>query len=561
MLACRALLLAPHGRDAAVAAALLREIGIPAKICIDLSELQDHVDDDAAFALLTEEVINFADLQPLADLLRAQPAWSDLPFIIMTHHGGGSERNPRARHQSELLGNVTFLERPFHPATFRSVAQTALRSRQRQYEIRTRMQEIRESEERLQRLNETLEELVFARTAELEAAHAAVLAEIAQREQAEERLRQSQKMETLGQLTGGVAHDFNNLLTAVIGNLALLSKYLRDDPKVERLLRGAIEGAQRGAALTQRLLAFAHRQDLKVEPRNLVDLIRGMRSLIERSIGSGIALDIDLPAMLPPVLVDANQIELALLNVIVNARDAMPQGGRLSIRVNCVQAAGDDDLAPGHYARVTVIDTGQGMDATTLQRATEPFFSTKGIGRGTGLGLSMVHGLAKQLHGTLRLTSKVGHGTQVELWLPTTAAAVPAESIEVREQPSNTVSQAIILLVDDDVLVAMTTAAMLKDLGHEVIETHSGDSALTVLRQGQAIDLLITDYSMPNMNGSQLAKAAREMHPDLPILLATGFAEMPDYREMDVPHITKPFQQDLLAREIGRLLQSNADRE
>ncbi|MBV8574658.1 MAG: response regulator [Acetobacteraceae bacterium] len=298
-----------------------------------------------------------------------------------------------------------------------------------------------------------------------------------------------------------------------------------------------------------------------MEPRNLVDLIRGMRSLIERSIGSGIALDIDLPATLPPVLVDANQIELALLNVIVNARDAMPQGGRLSIRVNCVQAAGDDDLAPGHYARVTVIDTGQGMDATTLQRATEPFFSTKGIGRGTGLGLSMVHGLAKQLHGTLRLTSKVGHGTQVELWLPTTAAAVPAESIEVHEERSDTVSKATILLVDDDVLVATTTAAMLKDLGHEVIETHSGDSALTVLRQGQAIDLLITDYSMPNMNGSQLAKAAREMHPDLPILLATGFAEMPDYREMDVPHITKPFQQDLLAREIGRLLQSNADRE
>ena len=557
-MACRALILAPHGRDAAVAAALLQEIGVAATICGGLSEFQRCVNDDAAFALLTEEAVAFADLQSLATLLRAQPLWSDLPLVIMTHHGGGPERNPRARRLSELLGNVTFLERPFHPVTFLSVARTALRSRQRQYEARTRMQELREGEERLRRLNETLEERVLARTAELEAAHAAVLAEIAQRERTEARLRQSQKMETLGQLTGGVAHDFNNLLTVVLSSLELLGRYTRHDPRAVRLLKAAMEGAQRGATLTQRLLAFAHRQDLKVEPRNLIDLIRGMAELMGRSVGSAIELAIELPGTLPLVLVDANQIELALLNLVVNARDAMPQGGRLSITVDGVQTAGDDDLAPGHYARVTVADTGHGMDAETLQRATEPFFSTKGVGKGTGLGLSMIHGLTAQLGGTLRLASEPGRGTQVELWLPTTAATVAAAPIAPPEAAGSTAAKATILLVDDDALVAMTTAAMLEDLGHEVIETHSGDHALAVLREGQAIDLLITDYAMPKMNGAQLAKAVRGMRPDLPILLASGFAELPDYRDADVPRISKPFQQDLLAREIGKLVRPRA---
>lgn len=555
---CSALILAPRGRDAAIAAALLQEIETPATVCASLDELRLHVNDTAAFAVMTEEAIASADLEPLVTLLRAQPPWSDLPFIIMTRHGGGPERNPSARRYSELLGNVTFLERPFHRVTFLSVARTALRSRHRQYEARERLRELREREDRLRRLNETLEERVVARTKELEAAHAAVLAEIAQREQAEAQLRQKQKMETLGQLTGGVAHDFNNLLMAVLGNLELLSKHTRDDPKLARLVGNAIEGGRRGTSLTQRLLAFAHQQALQVAACSLTDLLRGIRPLIEQSIGPEIDLDIDMPATLPLVSLDANQIELAILNLVVNARDAMPDGGHLSIRLDVAHTGAEDDLIAGDYARVVITDTGHGMDAETLQRATEPFFSTKGIGRGTGLGLSMVHGLVSQLGGTLRLTSEPGRGTRVELWLPTTtdADADTTTPIEIPAPSSSPAVRATILLVDDDALVASSTAALLEDLGHQVIVAHSGDSALSILRQKRSIDLLITDYAMPQMNGVQLANAAREIRPGLPILLASGFAELPNSLDGDVSRINKPFRQDLLSEQVGRLVQS-----
>ena len=258
----------------------------------------------------------------------------------------------------------------------------------------------------------------------MRAAHAAVLSEIEQRERAEEQLRQAQKMETIGQLTGGVAHDFNNLLMAVLSNLELLRKHVPDDPKTARLINGALQGAKRGAALTQRLLAFARRQDLNVEPRNLIDLVRGMTDLIERSIGTQIELRIDLPETLPLALVDANQIELAVLNLVLNARDAMPNGGTLRIKADQVESSsrrrnsGGAVRAPGRQRHRV-----QGMDAETLRKATDPFFSTKELGKGTGLGLSMVQGLAVQLNGALRLEERIGTGTRAELWLPATNLA------------------------------------------------------------------------------------------------------------------------------------------
>ncbi|MBV9288597.1 MAG: response regulator, partial [Hyphomicrobiales bacterium] len=412
------------------------------------------------------------------------------------------------------------------------------------------------AEDALSRMNESLEERVLERTAELSRAHAAMFAQMEQRQRAEELLRQSQKMEMIGQLTGGVAHDFNNLLTVVLNNLELLRKRLRGEPTSVRLVESAMQGAQRGAALTQRLLAFARRQELTITPRDLSGLIRGMTDLIERSVGPLVEIRLELPPALPPVSVDENQIELAVLNLVVNARDAMPSGGALTISATENEPPASWGLAPGRYVRLAVSDTGCGMDADTLSKAIEPFFSTKEIGKGTGLGLSMVHGLAVQLNGTLQLSSEVGGGTTAEIWLPASEAAVEMESAKVSRDEAAGVAKVSILLVDDDPLVAMSTADMLADLGHSVIEADSGEHALQILNSGQEIDLLITDYSMPRMTGVQLATAAREIRPDLAILLATGYAELPSGSAPTLPRIGKPFLAPQLRTEIAKILSS-----
>ncbi|HZX86432.1 MAG TPA: ATP-binding protein, partial [Reyranella sp.] len=414
----QALVLAPRGRDAAVAASLIDQVGVPSRICHELGELVEALDDDAAFVLMTEEAIRNLDLKPLAQWLAGQPAWSDLPFVLVTDHGGGPERNPIAAHWLDALGNVSFIERPFHPTTLMSVARSTIRGRRRQHETRSLLEDLRQGELRLQQINDQLERRVEERTAQLQHAHDELLAQIAERARTEDQLRQLQKLESIGQLTGGVAHDFNNLLTAVLGNLELLRKRLPHDPATERLLDGATQGAQRGAALTQRLLAFARRQALQPRPTDLADLVRGLADLLHRSLGPAIEIAFDLPAGLPPASADPNQIELALLNLAVNARDAMPDGGKLTISLSLEQTPAARDLAAGRYVRLCVSDTGCGMDPQTLNRAIEPFFSTKEVGKGTGLGLSMIHGLALQLKGALRLLSDVGRGTRAELWLP-----------------------------------------------------------------------------------------------------------------------------------------------
>jgi signal transduction histidine kinase/CheY-like chemotaxis protein len=540
-----------------VAQKLLEEAGVPVLVCEGYRCLCAQLGEDALFATVTEEALRGADLGPVARYVRGQPVWSSLPFIILTRHGGGPERNPEAARLSNLLQNVTFLERPFHGTTFVSVAQSAMRHRLRQFEARENDRTLRQSEEALRHLNETLEDRVAARTAELEQAHALVLAEIAQREQAEEELRQAQKMEVLGKFTGGVAHDFNNLLMAVMANLELLTKHLPGDPKAARLIDGAMKGARRGAALTQRLLAFARRQDLKVEPRDLSALVRASEELLRRSLGNAVELELDLMDPAPLAAVDENQFDLALLNLVVNARDAMPDGGLVRVSVDHVAATScEDEPDPGHV-RLRVEDKGCGMDAATLDQATQPFFSTKELGKGTGLGLSMIQGLAVQLGGKLILSSTVGKGTVAELWLPVTLAMPPrpAPAEPVAPAPAGPEERSVrLLFVDDDVLIAMSSVEMLRDLGHEVTEAHSGSQALALLGEGKEFDLMITDFSMPKMNGGQLSAAVRELRPGLPILLATGYAELPEGEELDLPRLGKPYAQRQLQDMIRDLL-------
>jgi CheY-like chemotaxis protein/two-component sensor histidine kinase len=359
-------------------------------------------------------------------------------------------------------------------------------------------------------------------------------------------------METIGQLTGGIAHDFNNLLMAVMGNLDLLRKRLPDDPRLQRLVEGAIQGAERGASLTQRLLAFARQQDLRAVSVDLRALIEGMVDLLERSLGPRVELRLDIPQGLPPARIDANQLELAILNLAINARDAMPDGGRIDIKVTEYQAKRDQALAPGKYLRLSVADTGSGMSPQILKRAIEPFFSTKQVGKGTGLGLSMVHGLAVQLGGTLQLTSAVGKGTCATLVLPVATVAPETESpAPVAEKIKR---KAVILFVDDDPLIAMSTVEMLEDLGHRVIGANSGQHALDILKSDQPLDLMVTDHMMPGMTGLELAAASREVRPSLPVLLATGYAELPEGTQLDLPRLAKPYHQDQLRDQLDQLL-------
>jgi DNA-binding response OmpR family regulator/nitrogen-specific signal transduction histidine kinase len=372
--------------------------------------------------------------------------------------------------------------------------------------------------------------------------------------QTEAALRQSQKMEAIGQLTGGVAHDFNNLLMAILSNLELLRRRLpASDLKIGRLIEGAMQGAQRGAALTQRLLAFARRQELRSQSVDVGQLLRDMENLVERSVGPRVALQWEIPPRLPPAMVDPNQLELAILNLVVNSRDAMPDGGTVQLKVeNRSVHPGEADLAPGPYICIRVIDTGAGMDSETLKRAIEPFYSTKEIGKGTGLGLSMVHGLAVQSGGTLRLSSVAGTGTAAELWLP--ISETPAALRDEATAAPADIAKATILVVDDDALIAMSTVDMIEDLGHTVIEANSGEGALAVLRGDAQVDLMITDYAMPGMTGNELAKAAKALRPDLPILLATGYAELPTGTTIELPRLSKPYDQQQLAQQIAALL-------
>ena len=779
----RALILAPRGRDGLVAAAMLEEADIASTICASIFDLLGEMRAGAAFAVVTDEALRTSDLKPLSTWLADQPPWSDFPFVLLTVRGGGLERNPAAGRHLDVLGNVTFVERPFHPTTLVSLARSALRGRRRQYEARSRLEELHENERQLRTLANSIPtlcwmaerdghifwynqqwydytgtvpaemegwgwqsvhdpevlpnvmerwsaslatgesfEMVFPlrgadgqfrpfltrvqpfrdaegnlvrwfgtntdislqqraelalrdhaadlkvrvaeRTAELQSSerrlrtlfetsfmfqclitpegivadansasleaigarrdevigkplwdsgwvagtpallgavrqrfaevakgetlrreltvnlpngprtfdlslrpmHGAnddVIAvvmeamDITERRHAEEALRQSQKLEAIGQLTGGVAHDFNNLLTPIIGALDLLQRrYLGRtlDERAGRLVDGAAQSADRAKTLVQRLLGFARRQALDTRGVDIAGLLGGIRELIGSSVGSNIEVRIESPHHLPAALADLNQLELAILNLCVNARDAMPDGGVIVIGAEARDISSDSEipgLQPGGYVRLWVRDSGQGMDADTLARAVEPFFSTKPIGQGTGLGLSMVHGLVAQLGGAFTMDSAPAEGTTASLFLPIADAVSFVANDEVTV--AHTVERPLsILLVDDEDIVRTGTAEMLRDLGHSVTEALGGAEALDRVKGGLAFDLLVTDYKMPRMNGAELARQMRAIRPDTPILLITGYTGV-DEEAPDLMRLTKPFRQADLADALLRL--------
>ena len=382
--------------------------------------------------------------------------------------------------------------------------------------------ERKRAEREMAEINATLEERVAERAAELA--------------QAQEALRQSQKLESMGQLTGGVAHDFNNLLTPIIGGLDLLQRRRIGDERTQRTIAGALTSAERAKTLVQRLLAFARRQPLQPKAVDIGELVRGMASLLESTLGPRITLKLDLPERLALATADANQVEMALLNLVLNSRDAMPDGGTLTIAAECRREEnGRRDLI-----ELAVTDTGAGMDAETLACAVEPFFSTKGVGRGTGLGLSMVHGLAAQLGGSLTIDSSPGKGTTVRLLLRTSPAD-EADALTTLEEERHSGS-GLALLVDDEDLVRASTAEMLADMGYEVVEEPAAETALLRLREGLRPALLVTDHLMPGMPGTELARIARQLQPDLPVLVISGYADMEGIAT-DLPRLTKPFRQ------------------
>ena len=415
------------------------------------------------------------------------------------------------------------------------------------HEAQREIAERRRAEEALRQMNATLEQQVAERSAQLRAN--------------EEALRQSQKMEAIGQLTGGVAHDFNNLLQIIIGNLDTILHNLGDDtPRLKRAANQALNGARRAAALTQRLLAFSRRQPLDPKPLNVNALVTSLSEMVHRTLGETVSVETVLAAGLWRVEADANELEAAILNLAVNARDAMPEGGRLTIEttnthIDEAYAANYAEVAPGQYVCISISDTGRGMDETTIAHAFEPFFTTKPVGKGTGLGLSQVYGFVKQSGGHVKIYSEIGQGTTIKIYLPRLVSAEmnTEEKIEIAI-PDGDGEETILVLEDDDD-VRTFSVEVLRTLGYRVIEAHDGPSALRLLERQTRVDMLFSDVVLPGgMTGAQVAEHARELRPQLKVLFTTGYARnaIIHHGRLDkgVRLITKPFSSGELAAKI-----------
>lgn len=558
----RVLVHAPRGRDAAVVKGVLEQHHL-ALVCEDPHELLLRMDEGAGAAIVTEEALLESDLvKTLGSWLAVQAPWSDFPFIVLaTRHPG--PRADTAVQSLHRLGNVILLERPLNAETLASAADAAVRARRRQYATRHHLQEISRTRTEVESLNGQLEARILDRTRELASANDRLMKEIAERERAQAALTQVQKMEAIGRLTGGIAHDFNNLLHVINMNLELVSRYAQEE-KVKPVVERAKNAARRGAKLTGQLLSFARNQSLLPRLTRVNELLLGMKDLLEISVGTGVAVELQLCDTPTAVVVDASQLEMAVLNLAVNSRDAMPAGGTLNISTFARHhgAGGNSGLAAGDYVVLSVSDTGGGIPPQLLSKVFDPFFTTKPVGSGTGLGLSQVYGFAQQSGGVAFVRSEMGSGTTVEMHFP----AAPTDAPVSEEAPEPAVHRKAahahnILVVEDDADVRRVIVECLGLIGYSVSEAADGTQGLAAMA-GSRPDLLVVDYAMPDMTGAEVISKAREMWRDLPVILATGYADMAAVERLAGKPVIlrKPFDITTLADAVAGALDAEAQR-
>jgi signal transduction histidine kinase/CheY-like chemotaxis protein len=522
----RVLVHAPRGRDAAVVQGVLAHQKIEAKVCEDHDCLLKCLDEGAGAVIVTEEALAalLADAR-LIDWLSQQPPWSDFPFVVLAtrREGRRPEKDFRSLHS---LGNLVLLERPLNAETLASAAESAVRARRRQYAARSHLQELGRTRGELQLLNNELEDRILLRTKELASANDRLMKEIAERERAQAALTQVQKMEAIGRLTGGIAHDFNNLLHVVNMNLELVQLYAKDE-KVKPVVERAKSAARRGARLTNQLLSFARSQSLLPRLTDVNQLLTGVKDLLEISVGSGVEVELALCEEPACVVLDASQLEMAILNLAVNSRDAMPEGGKLRIATATTTRDADErELPAGDYVLVTVSDTGSGIPPALLNKVFDPFFTTKPVGRGTGLGLSQVYGFARQSGGAARIRSEEGKGTTVEIFFPQADGETEDPTLTRAEVAVPAQAGAChILVVEDDPDVRRVIVECLSLIGYQVTEAANGTEALAMLETIKP-DVMVVDYAMPDITGAEVISEARKLVGDLPVIMATGYADM-----------------------------------
>jgi signal transduction histidine kinase/ActR/RegA family two-component response regulator len=539
----RTLILAPTGRDGATVKQLLDRWGIASHICNNLDDLIHEIGQGVGAVFVAEEGLQAGIGSVIEQAVSQQPPWSDLPFVVLSSKRENAKVVAWREGMLATLKNVSLLERPVQGMTLVSAIRTALRARQRQYEVRALLNAAHQSAT-------DLESVVAARTSELESANLRLQQQMKERAEIEARLRHSQKIEAVGQLTGGVAHDFNNLLTVITGGLNML---IRRPERKNEVIDAMRKAAARGARLTHQLLAFSRRQDLQPEPIDLKRYFEEVSELLDRSLRGDVTVVTELAENVWPIIADPGELQLVILNLCVNARDAMPNGGTIFIRVSNAPHAGDETR---DFVKIAVGDNGVGMSEAVMERVFEPFFTTKDIGKGSGLGLAQVHGFVTQSGGLIQIESKVGDGTTVTIMLPRSDQSPRIAAPSSQEGPSPATVKGHILLVEDEDEVAALVSQMLIEIGYDVTRAASAPAALGALANGRHIDMVFSDMMMPGgMNGLELSREIQRRMPGLPILLTTGYADTmkAEAQREGLSLLAKPYELSDLEAAIERV--------